>query len=37
VGESFSYRNTGTTTLTVYPEVLGYSGSGPYTLVLTKP
>ncbi len=36
VNESFSYKNTGSTTLTVYPEVLGYSGSGSYTLMLQK-
>lgn len=36
VGESFSYTNSGSSTITVYPEVLGYTGSGAYTLVLKK-
>ena len=35
--ESVTYTNTGTTALTVYPEVIAYSGASaaPYTLALT--
>lgn len=36
LSETFSYKNTGTSAVTIYPEVLGYSGSGTWTLVLKK-